>query len=697
MNGVGERYRDFSREQLLARIEALEKGKHNDGYDGIPDAESSGHGGVIATVGANEDGAERPKRKAARPFDITRYPCRKIALRFSYDGEAYSGLEMQTAAGSADGRAVETVESVLWKALCEARLVDDAVGLTGVGWSRCGRTDRGVSAAGQVVALWIRSKRVDEWPQRRAFERLQDEMKVNGAARDEDDGDETADLFTRRTWRTRVEERLGEIMQEQETEPERADRVHADPNGEELPYVLSINRLLPSTIRVQAWSPVSPGFNARFDCQYRHYKYFFTAGAPFVRTAHLYGPSPPLDIDAMRRAAQSFLGEHDFRNFCKVDPSKQMDNFFRRIDGISIDPVSRQWDPDEHQAQQQAQATTTLANEERMYVLNLRGTAFLYHQVRHIAAVLFLVGAGLEKPGIVDELLNVRPGGVYGDRVLSAKMNDLVLQQHDGAAVQTVLPPISAAANVNGDSVYRYQKIRETGQLDAEQAGLTPEQAALLIPLRDLFVYDRKPVYDMAWDRPLMLWECGFRDGDVEWRAGTYDGPMDLSSIQERAGQQHGRPVDVNGPTVHSRALMHGIWTAQAITTEVYRHFTLALPSDAVHASPSEQSGPATGHLPASTSFAAASFPALQSSVLTGSDEQVTQPNGHGTADGLSTRYLVPLGYGRFKTAPQYSPLRLVARQATPAEKNEKWKASRGQRRAEARAAKQQGPHQAKA
>ncbi|KAM6493165.1 hypothetical protein JOM56_011299, partial [Amanita muscaria] len=63
-------------------------------------------------------------------------------------------------------------------------------------------------------------------------------------------------------------------------------------------YVSILNRLLPCTIRVLAWSPVSPNFSARFSCQYRHCKYFL------------------LDIDL---AASRLIGEHGFRNLlCRV-------------------------------------------------------------------------------------------------------------------------------------------------------------------------------------------------------------------------------------------------------------------------------------------------------------------------------------------------------------------------------------------
>lgn len=55
----------------------------------------------------------------------------------------------------------------------------------------------------------------------------------------------------------------------------------------------------------------------RFDCQYRHYKYFFGAWGG-------------LDLGKMREAAVRLEGEHDYRNFCKMD-AKNVHNYKRRI------------------------------------------------------------------------------------------------------------------------------------------------------------------------------------------------------------------------------------------------------------------------------------------------------------------------------------------------------------------------------
>jgi tRNA pseudouridine38/39 synthase len=149
--------------------------------------------------------------------------------------------------------------------------------------------------------------------------------------------------------------------------------------GPELDYVLMLNKVLPDTIRVIAWSPVPEDFSARFSCRGRHYRYFFT------------NMEGELDVDAMRKAAGYFLGENDFRNFCKLDLQKQINNFKRRIDLADIVPYDG----------------LPPSNNSKMWTFELQGTAFLWHQVRCMMAILFLVGQRLEEPEIVRDMLDM--------------------------------------------------------------------------------------------------------------------------------------------------------------------------------------------------------------------------------------------------------------------------------------------------
>jgi tRNA pseudouridine38/39 synthase len=98
-----------------------------------------------------------------------------------------------------------------------------------------------------------------------------------------------------------------------------------------------------------------------------------------------------LNIKAMQKAASYFLGENDFRNFCKMDPQRQITVFKRTMTRAEIVPYG-----------------TVPGNlDTKVWVFELQGTAFLWHQVRCMMAILFLVGQGLEDPEIVRDLLDV--------------------------------------------------------------------------------------------------------------------------------------------------------------------------------------------------------------------------------------------------------------------------------------------------
>jgi tRNA pseudouridine(38-40) synthase len=79
---------------------------------------------------------------------MSRYRQRHIAMQIQYEGENYFGFTSQT------GGCEETVEKHIFEALLKLRLISDRHTCH---YSRCGRTDKGVSALGQTIALKVRS------------------------------------------------------------------------------------------------------------------------------------------------------------------------------------------------------------------------------------------------------------------------------------------------------------------------------------------------------------------------------------------------------------------------------------------------------------------------------------------------------------------------------------------------------------
>jgi len=284
-------------------------------------------------AGSSESTSKPTKRhKEQRPFDMSRYAQRHVALRVAYIGTAYQGFAYQV-------ETEDTVEGRVLEALMKTRLITDRASS---GVSCGGRTDKGVSALGQVLALRVRSNLVDGEGVIAPLHAPPSAARSSPAAAD----------------------------------PPVAPPAAAPPM--ELDYCHLLNRVLPPDIRVTAWSPTDAQFSARFSATHRTYKYFFARAG--------------LDVERMAEGARRLLGEHDFRNFCKIDPS--VTNFRRSVLAAAIQPASGGGGGED--------ADSPLA----LWEFEVRGTAFLYHQVRCMVAVLFLIGEGKEAPTIVSELLD---------------------------------------------------------------------------------------------------------------------------------------------------------------------------------------------------------------------------------------------------------------------------------------------------
>ncbi|XP_028287960.1 tRNA pseudouridine(38/39) synthase [Parambassis ranga] len=157
------------------------------------------------------------------------------------------------------------------------------------------------------------------------------------------------------------------------------DGTKSKASAAELPYVKLLNRVLPQDIRALDWVPVAEGFSARFDCQSRTYRYYFPRGA--------------LDVALMADAAKRYEGTHDFRNLCKMDVGNGVLQFERTILSATVKPVQP--------------LNVSSMNQFDVFMFEVKGLAFLYHQVRCMMAVLLLIGQKLEAPDIINQLLDV--------------------------------------------------------------------------------------------------------------------------------------------------------------------------------------------------------------------------------------------------------------------------------------------------
>jgi len=150
--------------------------------------------------------------------------------------------------------------------------------------------------------------------------------------------------------------------------------------AEEVNYCNILNRNLPDNIKVTAWAPVDNiKFSARFDCNGRSYKYFFPRGN--------------LDISRMEEGGKFLIGGHDFRNFCKMDVGNGVVEYTRRIDQLTVRAI--------HRDNQEKESAYDMCE------VNIVGKAYLWHQIRCIMSVLFLIGEGKEDPSVIKDLLDV--------------------------------------------------------------------------------------------------------------------------------------------------------------------------------------------------------------------------------------------------------------------------------------------------
>ena len=347
-------------------------------------------------------------------------------MKFAYLGQRYNGFEHH----ANNTTPVPTVEEALWKGLIKARLIfpteplsskTGEVNWEGCEYSKCGRTDRGVSAFGQVIGIRVRSNRPLPGSPLKVIPKGSDSSATQEQEQEHSSYEFDADSVTSpSTWIASTA----------------ADQLPFHDIRDELPYMQILNNVLPPDIRVFAWCPAPPDFSARFSCQERRYRYFFTQPAfnptpgPNNQNTNLDRDVPAkrrrregwLNIEAMQDGAKRFEGIHDFRNFCKVDPSKQIDKFVRDIFLSDIVEVASASEPAAYVSGQDfTEFQTPLTNglssagtkpnhspAPRIYMFVLHGSGFLWHQVRHMVAILFLIGQGLECPDLVSRLLDVK-------------------------------------------------------------------------------------------------------------------------------------------------------------------------------------------------------------------------------------------------------------------------------------------------
>lgn len=146
-------------------------------------------------------------------------------------------------------------------------------------------------------------------------------------------------------------------------------------------WVRGTNAFLPKDVAVLWAHEVTDEFHARFSAQARSYQYVLInrTSRSAVHHSKVGWFHLPLNIDAMREAAQYLMGEHDF-------------SAFRAAECQAKTPIKTLLQLD---IQQQGEAI----------IINLKANAFLHHMVRNIMGCLIYVGKGKYPPVWIDEVL----------------------------------------------------------------------------------------------------------------------------------------------------------------------------------------------------------------------------------------------------------------------------------------------------
>ncbi|MCL2372467.1 MAG: tRNA pseudouridine(38-40) synthase TruA [Defluviitaleaceae bacterium] len=155
---------------------------------------------------------------------------------------------------------------------------------------------------------------------------------------------------------------------------------------DKLPVVLS--GMLPADISVLAAQVVADDFNPRFNPVAKTYAYrIHSAPCPNPLLLRYAAHVPQeLNLAKMQKAAQAFVGRHDFAAFCAAGSSAK--TTVREVYSCQVDFA------------------------DDVYTLTIRGNAFLYNMVRIVAGTVVYAGLGKvdDVPGIIASLDRAQAG-----------------------------------------------------------------------------------------------------------------------------------------------------------------------------------------------------------------------------------------------------------------------------------------------
>jgi len=161
------------------------------------------------------------------------------------------------------------------------------------------------------------------------------------------------------------------------------------------------NETLPADINILRVEPVRHRFHARHDAVARSYIYQIARRRTAFAKNFVWWVKDDLDVDAMRGAASSFVGMHDFRTFSDDDP--------------------------DHKSTQVLVDSFDVHEDGDLLIVHVEASHFLWKMVRRLVGVVVEVGRGalsagdaanlLDRPSPMPARLTAPASGLFLERV----------------------------------------------------------------------------------------------------------------------------------------------------------------------------------------------------------------------------------------------------------------------------------------
>lgn len=165
-----------------------------------------------------------------------------------------------------------------------------------------------------------------------------------------------------------------------------------------------MNSALPGALRISRANEVQSDFHPCFSSAGKHYRYLFRRikkSSPFLQR-FFWQIDVELDTAEMNKAAELFVGEHDFASFAKSP--RRYENTVRRVLQARVSEV------------------------DEIIQFDIIGTGFMHNMVRNMAQALYLIGRGEMSHEELTELYRNQdrrrlgapapPGGLYLMKVM---------------------------------------------------------------------------------------------------------------------------------------------------------------------------------------------------------------------------------------------------------------------------------------